>query len=304
MPHVRGCRFLIALLVAAALGTLWDNAWAQEEKDKQDKAEAAPLAVPLKYHPWATFSPGAWKCVRVLTETYDEDGSVASTGETETTTVLTKVEPDGVTLEVEVVVWVGGRRLDPQPQTVWQGLWGQSKGQTVAVKPLEPAELTVEGRAIPCNVRQLEIFGPDQKLVESVKVYCNDNVFPYILRRESVTSEGENGAKNQTDMVVDALDMPVEVDVAVVASATHFRTVHRHSRGVTLALTYTSDKVPGGIVYDCSKELDSQGRLIRRSVVELLGFGLEPNDSSEDDSRLRRRPIRGARFRKSFRADE
>ena len=40
----------------------------------------------------------------------------------------------------------------------------------------------------------------------------------------------------------------------------------------------TSTAVPGGIVYQTSKETDAQGRLTRRSVLELVGYGLQSEE--------------------------
>ncbi|MBN2023146.1 MAG: hypothetical protein JW809_10170 [Pirellulales bacterium] len=267
----------------------------------QNPEPAAP-SVPLKHHPWATFSPGAWKCVRVVTETFDEDGSVANTGVTETTTTLKTIDAGGVTLEEEVAVWVAGKRLDPQTQTVWQGLFGQSMDQKVTVKNLPPAEVAIEGRAIPCNVRQYEITGPDGKRVELVTVYSNDGVAPFVLRRQSViTGTNGSGTSNNLDMDVDALDMPTSVDDRV-QTAAHTRTVHRHAKGTTLTLAYTSDEVPGGVISHESKDLDKQGRLVRRSVLQLLAFGLKPEEEPEDDrGGLLPRRLRSARLRKTVR---
>lgn len=231
---------------------------------------------PRKHHPWASFSPGAWKIVRTTTETFDAEGKVASTGVTETKTTLKKVEDDAVTLEVEVAVWVGGRLLDPKPQTVRQGFHGETGCEKATVKDLGPGEVAVEGRAVTCRTRQVELTDPDNKWIRTIKVFHSDDVAPYVLKCESITKEvGKEAEVSHMTMVIDALQMPYEV-AEHLASVAHARTVLRDDHGVTTTLAYTSTEVPGGIVCQRSREEDKEGHLVRRTVMEMTDFGLEP----------------------------
>ena len=52
-------------------------------------------------------------------------------------------------------------------------------------KELEPVELTIEGKAIPCNVQEITLTEPEAKRVRTVKLFYNDKIAPYLLRRES-----------------------------------------------------------------------------------------------------------------------
>ena len=65
-----------------------------------------------EYHPWGEFQPGAWKLVRVLTETLDENGLVTGTTTTETRTTLMQADERGITLEIATTVEVAGKRFE------------------------------------------------------------------------------------------------------------------------------------------------------------------------------------------------
>jgi hypothetical protein len=249
--------------------TLWASVFA-------GTAFAQQADSPRKHHPWASFSPGAWKIVRTTTETFDADGKVASTGVTETKTTLKRVDDDAVTLEVEVGVWVGGRLLDPKPQTVRQGLHGEAGCEKATVKDLGAGEVVVEDRAIACRTQQVEVTAPDNKWTRTIKVFHSNDVAPYMLKCESITKEvGKEAEVSRMTMVVDALQMPCEI-AEHLTSVAHSRTVLRDDHGVTTTLAYTSTEVPGGMVRQWSKEEDKAGHLVRRTVMEMTDFGIEP----------------------------
>ncbi|MBN1909028.1 MAG: hypothetical protein JW818_04755 [Pirellulales bacterium] len=263
-------------------------------------ADKQPAVTPRKHHTWAAFSPGAWKCVQVVTETFDTDGKVASVGVSESKTTLKEVGENKVTLEVKSSVWVAGARMDADPHTVTQGLHGQPDGYSVTVEDKDPAELVIEGKKIPCRVQQLTITSPDKKQVQKVTLHINNEIPPYILRRQVVISEGDNG-DDTTTIEVDALGMPFFLPDGV-KSAAHIRSVRHHAKGgTTITLAYTSPEVPGGILAHWSKEVDQEGRVVRRSALELIGYGLEPEKEDTRTGPLGRpRPPRGSR--KGFRS--
>ena len=150
--------------------------------------------------------------------------------------------------------------------------------------------------------RQLELTDPGKTRSRTVEVYSNNDVAPYVLRRESTAKDsGKPSTFSRTTMVVDALKMPCEVQDRI-KSAAHVRTIVQRARGTTTILAYTSTEVPGGIICQRSKEQDAEGRLVRRSVLELTDFGLEP-ETRERTGLFKRRP-RPARFRKSSRKSE
>lgn len=224
-------------------------------------------------HPWGEFEPGAWKLVRVLTETLDETGLVTGTTTTETRTTLMQADKRGITLEVATTVEVAGKRFEAEPQTLDQGYWGQMESHTFRPGNASPTRITVGEQSIPCQVQEITILGPGTRTVS--KVYLSEAVKPHVLKRENVTTTLDGTETlGETTIEVIALDLPFRV-LSEIQSTAHVRSVNRHPKGIVFTLAVTSDKVPGGVVSHWSKELDRTGRIVRRSTLELLDYGLE-----------------------------
>ncbi len=226
-------------------------------------------------HAWARFEPGAWKKVRVVTETLDPQGNITSTSTTDTTSMLENVTDVEYQLQVNVTVEVAGRKFDAEPQTYVRGLLGETEGQSSIFKNSSATTVTIEGKEIPCEVYTVEV-GDDQKK-RSTKIYYARNFSPAVLRKESVTTDaaGETVLDETVESVV-AVNMPYKV-LNEIMTTWHVRTVRTHPKGKTITLAVYSDAVPGGAVSHSSKELDSRGRLVRRSTLELVDYGLEPD---------------------------
>jgi len=206
-----------------------------------------------EYHPWGEFQPGAWKLVRVLTETLDEEGLVTGTTTTETRTTLMQADEGGITLEIATTVEVAGKRFDAEPQTLGQGYLGQTEAHTLRTGKPTPAQVTVGEQSIPCRIQEVTVVGPGTRTVS--KVYVSDAVTPHILKRESVTTSVDGGEKlGETSIEVIALDLPFRV-LSEIQSTAHVRSVNRHPKGTVFTLSVTSPKVPGGVVSHWSKEL-------------------------------------------------
>ena len=104
-------------------------------------------------HAWARFKAGAWRHVRIVTDSFDEQGQVANSSTTDNVATLEEVTPDHVTLKVEVTVEIAGQKFPSQPQILQQGYAGETIGQTVSITPLDGERLTVDGREIACEAR-------------------------------------------------------------------------------------------------------------------------------------------------------
>jgi hypothetical protein len=225
-------------------------------------------------HSWGRFKAGAWKRYRVVTEALDENGKVVTVSTTETKASLAKVDPDGVTLDLDTVVEVAGRRLGAEPKQVRQGFHGEALADRMNTQALGPTQLKIDNRMIPCQVELLAIESPTGKT--TTKIFFSKSVAPYVLRRESNTMdpEGHLVMSESTTSVV-SLDMPCKV-LSRIKSAAHVVVETSHPKGSTKTWAYTSIEVPGGIVCQTAYERDSQNRLIRRSTLELVDYGLEP----------------------------
>jgi hypothetical protein len=277
-PRCRRFRHCLAVCVVVATGLA----------PVAGLAQPTPTRVSARHHPWGRFEPGAWKLVRVVTETLDAQGQVVATSISETKTTLMDIDDDEVTLEILAVAEVAGKRFGSEAQFVRQGFHGETLTENLQVKEPQAAELSVEGRKIACWTQQVAINGSAGETV--VDIWYSDSLRPYYLRREARTTDPESQkvlSHSTTEIV--ALDMPWRV-VSETKSASLMRTVHRHAKGTTTTWAFTTPNVPGGVVSHSSKETDETGRVLRRSTLELVGYGDECEPGRAGLFHRRRRP--------------
>ena len=271
MPRLafRAMTFALALAAFCASGT------AQES------------GIASKLHPWGRFEPGTWKMVRVVTETLNEQGQVVSTSTTDTRTTLLDVGNDGVTLEVEACMEVAGKRFQVEPQTVKEGFHGETTGSNLKLKEPVNGQFTVEDRKIPCKIRQLSLLGPKSKT--TLTLHYSTTVPPYVLKRECVVTDAEGkNIVSETNKDVIVLDMPVRV-LNELRGGSYVKTVHKNGKTTVTTLAMVVPDVPGGVVSHSSKEVDKNGRLLRRSTLELVDYNADPD---KDRTGIRKRPSR------------
>ena len=247
---------------------------------------AEDSSIPAQLHPWGTFEAGVWKLVHVTTQSLDEQGHVVSSGATDTKTTLVEIDKDGVKLEVDVCMEVAGKRFQAETQTVQQGFHGEQADPSVNVTPAVDGEIVVEDRKIPCKVQQFDVAGPNGKT--HVTVHYSTAVAPYVLKRESVTTDLDgNNVLSETKTEVIAFDMPVRVQLEN-RSGTYVKTIQKTPKGIVTTLAVVLPDVPGGVVYHSMKEVDRNGRVVRRSTLELVAYSTNP----DNDRILHKRPSR------------
>jgi hypothetical protein len=236
---------------------------------------AQDSSISPKFHPWGRFGPGTWKMVRVVTETLNEQGQVVSTSTTDTKTTLVDIDRDGVTLEVEACMEVAGKRFQVEPQTVRQGFHGETIGSELKLKEPVDGQVVVEDRKIPCRVQQLTIVGPSGKT--NLTVHFSTTVPPYVLKRECVVTDADGKSTvSDTNTEVTVLDMPVRVQDEL-RGGTYVKTVHKNLKSTVTTMAVVVSDVPGGVVSHSSKEVDKNGRLVRRSTLELVDYNSDPD---------------------------
>ena len=265
---------LLAVLVAATLNTEFIQA----------------ADVPRQHHAWGRFSPGAWRTARVITETFDDQGKLANISTSETTTTLTRADADTFTLTIQSTVDVGGRRIVAEPQVVTQRYNGTSPGQAFRSirHPEEPLE--INGMRYICQVHEIEVSGASGKT--SIKLYYCDHSPPYLLRRDShnIDSAG-NDVPGGTSSETIAIDMPFKV-MGQMQSTTHVKVQQEHDKGSSVSLIVSTLDVPGGVVANTSKEVDASGDVVRRSTLELVGYGGPRSDEPQEQKSRRPRKMR------------
>ncbi len=249
---------------------------------------------PQQLHPWGKFEPGAWKLVRVVTENFSEQGAAAGTSTSDCKTTLLDNDDDGVTLEMRVYVEMAGRRIDGEPQIIKQNYYGEQQSPGLKIKEPAAGQVKIEERIFPCQVRQIESPNAGGKTIATI--YYSAAVPPYVLKRESVTSDADGKNIGETSVMVQALDMPCKIS-GLLHGAAYVKTVQKTAKGTICTLAAICPEIPGGIVSHTSKELDANGRLVRRSTLELVDFSTEPEkDRSGAFGANARRDIGGINF--------
>ncbi len=247
--------------------------------------------VPRGHHPWGRYQPESWKRVRVVTETLDATGAVTTRSTTETITTLGDVTKDGFTVEVDVVVEVEGKQFESPPQKVQHGYCGQKDGQHAEFRRAGEVVLMIGGDPITCEKREITIV--DGAKMRLVTIFYSPTVSPYVLRRESSSTDGDGEpARSVTEVV--ALNEDFEVLGEQIKTA-RLKTTFTQGKSSRVTVETVSDAVPGGVVRHTSQETDDQGRVVRRSTLELLGY--EVVEEPEEQGRPPRRRLFGRRNR-------
>ena len=219
-------------------------------------------------HPWSGFPLGTWKLVRTISESLDAEGNITNVTTTETRTTLVGTTDENYTIKVEVTVEVGGKRFPSAPQLVKKQARG-TEGQTSEVVALADSEILLDGRRVPCQVRQVSAESGEWK-VESL-LYTSSETYPHTVRRET-KSTADDGRTASTIVEVIASGLPHKVLGETRATAT-VRTVQRHAKGSSITLEVHSPEIPGGVVSHAALELDAEGNPLRRSTLELVAYG-------------------------------
>jgi hypothetical protein len=226
-----------------------------------------------KNHPWGRFRPGSWRRIRLVTETFDEQGKLTATSVARTCTTLATVDDAGITLKIEGTVDLAGKQVESGPQVVTQGWHGESTDRTATVTDLGDDTVTISGNRLPCRVEQTETQSPGGRIV--TKTWYSDRVSPYVLRRESTNHDPASGeAVSQTKVEVVALSRSLRV-LRRHRQAAELRVTNTHAGGMTRTTLWSSLEVPGGVVAHESEEFDAEGRLTRRSKLDLVGYAGE-----------------------------
>jgi hypothetical protein len=235
-------------------------------------------------HPWARFAKGAWLQVRILTQNFDDQGRATDSSLTDNKTTLMEVTPERVTLQVEVTVEVAGQRFPSQPQIIMQGYAGETISESPKVKPLDPETLIIDGRAIRCENQQIEIIGGVTREVSLITFAPLHR--PAILRRKSTLSDATgNKLMQEVTSEVKALDMSRRVlDEAEPKAAHLVRLEQKNDRGTTITWSWHVPEIPGEIVDQCSQKTDADGHLVRRTMLELVGYGIANVEEVETPS--------------------
>lgn len=249
-------RFLCAVLCLAPIGLV---------------AHAEDLTFPSEHHPWARFPVGSWKRVRTTAESLNDNGQVTSVTKTDTTTTLVDLDQTGYSLRTNATVEVASRIITAAPQTTRHGFYGEASGQPYEVRRAAAATLTIDGRAIPCDVRQVTLNGEGTKVLSTL--YYSNQVSPFVLRREISVEGAAEDSRNTTLVEVVALDLPERIR-GELKSSSYIKTTQKMPQSSKVTLEVHCDDVPGGVASHSASETDLNGTVLRRSTLELVDYGI------------------------------
>lgn len=245
-------------LAAVLLSAVWGHLSA---------ANQPPIA--SDHHPWARFGEGTSVEVQITTESLDADGNVTTTSTTRRKRTLLSVADDHISLRSEATVEVAGKRFEADPQTLKLGLYGEpfDDGVEHRTDDMMTGSVTIEGVNYPCRIEHFE--ATVQGAATVTKVYYSADVAPYILRTETTTTDPQSNAKlSGRTMEVVALGVPFPWQSGLIPVALR-RSVHTHANGITKTFSWYSPEIPGGVAASSSSELNGEGRVVRRSWLEV-----------------------------------
>jgi hypothetical protein len=223
-----------------------------------------------------------------VTQSFDEHGKSLGTTTTVERVMLVRIRRGYAILQIESVLEVGGKTFDSPIRIVSQGYHGEEIGNRTFMQELGTGNTYVEGKPISCQVRQYEIKSEDQHKL--VKVYYSNKIPPYILRRETIATVGEDKQPTYlNELQVVALDRPHQV-FDEIKTTSHLKTTKKNGKSATTILSIHAGDVPGEIVSYRSDEKDDAGKLIRQSTMELVDYGYSaPDEELENTQRRTRR---------------
>ena len=235
-------------------------------------------------HPWARFEPGAWRRLRVVTESFDASGESSGVNASERIERLVAVDDETYTLEVENLAPLAGLPTPGAIETRHLSLLTDRSAELgmPAIDEGEPANISFGGSSggivVPCRTWQATTTceGATEEEVLSVAVGSD----PAVLRRTLVTTVG--GAPGATVTAnVSRLDLPALYAERLTRSW-HLTTTITHPSGsrTERAAVYSAD-APGGLHSESAADFDVSGRRTFWSVTDLVESGRTPVERIE-----------------------
>jgi hypothetical protein len=172
-------------------------------------------------------------------------------------------------------VEVAGRKLDAPVQIIrqpYQEVAPEGEAQ-VHVKDPGSGEVVVEGRTIPCLTSQVELV--DATTRRTTRLFYSETTPPYVVRSETSVTDLASGETTGGSLYeVLNLDLPYPV-LGEMRSTSRVREQRTNGKGSRLRLQFVTFEVPGGVVAEMTKEIDAAGSVVRRSTLDVTGYGLK-----------------------------
>lgn len=223
--------------------------------------------LPPAHHAWARFQLGAWRTLRIRSESFDERGITLGQSTTIRTETLTHVASDHYQLQINTIVEVGGKQLPGTVQEVVLNLVTDSQAQTTVPQKKGTTMISLHGQAIPCTIWSL-VTPTDQGEREEL-IYYTPGRAPYILKRERTDRVEEKTIAQKTTRVVRE-GLPAMVGRSFQPSYHLSITEHLLRGGQRERFEAHCDNVPGGLIYASETDYGLAGERLRWTTIELV----------------------------------
>ena len=218
--------------------------------------------------PWAKFSPGTRKRVRLVVQKLDTKGNIESTTTRETQSFLEQVTEKGYRLRIETTSDVAGKRIAAQPAIVHRGYLGEINGEISKARTTGETNVVISGLSIACQVREIVIRGTNSTRINTI--HYSSTRFPHVLHRVMKSPAGAAGTTVIRADVI-ALDMPLHL-LGTDKIAAHILTTRRSPLAATTTLEIHCGDVPGSLVSLTSTTRNKSGNVTERSQLDLISY--------------------------------
>ncbi|MDR1383502.1 MAG: hypothetical protein LBJ67_06620 [Planctomycetaceae bacterium] len=230
--------------------------------------------------PWGIFCPGSWVSQQTTAQTYTNDAVVVNT--TETRLALESMDNSGVFLKKETKIDVADHAFTPEPQKFFVDFYRQVLSEGIEIEQLMPQAIIVSRRHIVCQVCRYTQQLPDQNVTTTL--WYSNSMMPYLLRSEEICTK-KNDDSQLPEIVLSHTIMTVTETSGMrlfksLLSEYKTQTIKKTANSTVISVANHSTNIPGGLVREISVETDTSGRVINRSVTNVLDYFVANFDNS------------------------
>ena len=227
---------------------------------------------PKELHPWSRFHAGSWREIKIVTETFDEQGRLSGRSVTTQKEILKSTTDKTYVITVQTSVDVAGKRIQGPWNTRVSHVSTDGRDMVFSTSQRPDEILPQSVGEVECHVFEVQYADENRHMRD--QVFFSPDVFPHVLRRDTfekpTTTSGEDLPERSVTTL--ALSIPLEWEGGIISCASQEK-VLRHAKGHSQTITLLSPVVPGGEIRSHSTEFDASGRRIRWSVQKLVAYG-------------------------------
>ena len=257
-----------------------EEATAEGAKQQQTPAR---FVLPAEQHAWANFQPGAWREVRITTETFNSRGKVINRSVTTQKEILKAKSEETYSLDLQATVDLIGKRIVGDWKQRVLKLATNRAGEITGMQKKENQIISYEGEEVECEIWELRYLDDSRQMVDRI-VYSPQR-YPFVIRRDSKEIQDDSQAQpveEQVEVIASTIPFVIEGKMTMCCSQ---RTTRRRAKGNSLRVTFLAPTVPGGEVAAWSSDFDSQRQLTRWSTFELISYGLAISPQLDEERR-------------------